>query len=300
MGSIAGLWPFYRKSLKQQGRDVKIKYNIKAMVLATLVGSLPILSSTSVNAGGMIDLNFENFPTIIGMGVGVLPDHSGSNEYTYGFAPFFRYTFKGQQRYVQLMANELTVNVLNDNMFRIGPLAAYKFSRSDDVEDPAMKQMTEIDDSVEVGGFAEVVWTMSDDNRQRFILGAKLYQDVGDVSEGFHANLSARYWQPVAKPVDLNLSLGFIYQDDKYANTYYGVNAENVGASGLSFFNAGGGANEYYGVVAANFYLSKNWIVGVGVHGSVLAGDPGDSPIVDQRGSSTQWIGGIGLGYVMW
>ena len=29
-------------------------------------------------------------------------------------------------------------------------------------------------------------------------------------------------------------------------------------------------------------------------------GDPGDSPIVDERGDSTQWVGGVGIGYAFW
>ena len=37
-----------------------------------------------------------------------------------------------------------------------------------------------------------------------------------------------------------------------------------------------------------------------GVRASVLTGDPGDSPIVDQRGDSTQWVGGVGIGYAFW
>ena len=272
---------------------------VRALILvAAIVGSAAPLNPA--NAGGFIDLNFENVPTIIGLGVGILPDYSGSDDYTYGVAPFFRYTFQGQERYVQLLANELTVNLLDNDMFHVGPLVNYKFGRNDSVDDDLVKKMNKIDDTIEVGAFADIVWANQSDKRQRFILGAKLYQDVGNVSEGFRANFSARYWQPVAKPVDLNVSVGLIYENDKYADTYYGVKSENVGTSGLSFFNASGGVNEYYAVVGANVYLSENWMVGVGVRGSVLAGDPADSPIVDQRGSSTQWIGGVGIGYVLW
>lgn len=275
--------------------------HIKLLVLTSaIIGAAAILPCRQAEAGGFIDLNFENVPTIIGMGAGTMPDYSGSNDYTYGIAPFFRYTLKGQERYVQLLANELTFNVLDNDMFRFGPLLSYKFGRSDSLDDTVVKRMKKIDDTIEAGAFADVVWSLSSDERQRFIVGAKLYQDMGNVSQGFRTNISARYWHPVAKPVDLNVSAGFLYGNDKYSNTYYGVNADNVGTSGLSFFNAGGGVNEYYAVVGANAYLSKNWLVGVGVRGSVLAGDPAKSPIVDPRGSATQWIGGVGLGYIIW
>jgi len=274
---------------------------IKRLALAGLLaGSTAILSCPSANAAGFIDLDFENVPTVIGLGVGVLPDYTGSDDYAIGAAPFFRYTFNKQERYIQLLANELTVNVLDDDMFRFGPLLNYRFGRDDSVDDPMVSKMKEIDDTVEAGAFMDIVWTSASEKRQRFIVGAKVYQDVGNESDGFRANLGARYWHPVAKPVDLNISAGIVYQDDNYSDHYFGVNRENVGTSGLPFFTADGGLNEYYAVVGANIYLSKNWLVSVGVRGSSIAGDPGDSPIVDQRGDATQWIGGIGLGYIMW
>lgn len=275
--------------------------NIRVLAIAAAIGSLSAgLPCHPAKAGGTIDLNFENIPTIIGLGFGMLPDYSGSDDYTWGIAPFGRYTLSGQERYIQLMGNELTANLINDDMFHVGPLVNYHFGRTDSVEDNAVTHMKEIDDTVEVGAFADIIWANQSDRRQRIILGAKLYQDVGGESDGFRANISARYWQPVAKPVDLNFTVGFVYQDDDYANTYYGVTPGNVGTSGLAFFEADGGLNEYYGVIGANIYLSKSWIIGIGVRGSVLAGDAGDSPIVDQRGDSTQWIGGIGVGYAMW
>ena len=80
---------------------------------------------------------------------------------------------------------------------------------------------------------------------------------MGDESDGFRANVSARSWHPVAKSVNLS-SAGLFYQDDEYANYYIGVNADNIGTSGLPFFTADGGVNEYYVVLGGIFYLNKN------------------------------------------
>jgi len=273
----------------------------KTVALAIMVtGAVSCLPATSANAAGMLDLEMSDAPTVFGVAVGTLPDYRGSDDYTFGFAPMFRYTIPDQERYIQLLANELTVNLIDDEMFRFGPLLNYHFGRNDDVKDEEVKQMKEIDDTIEAGVFGDIVWTLSKDRRQRFILGAKLYQDVGKESDGFSANVSARYWYPVCKPVDINLSVGAIYQDDDYANHYFGVNADNVGTSALPFFNAKGGVNEYYMVLGGVVYLNKNWLVSAGVRASVIAGDPADSPIVDQRGDSTQWVGGVGVGYAFW
>lgn len=277
---------------------MRVRKVIKTMAL--VAGATTCLAQAPAGAAGMLELEMENVPTVLGVAVGSLPDYRGSDDYTFGFAPMFRYTFAGQERYVQLLANELTFNILDDEMFRFGPLLNYHFGRTDDVEDEQVKHMAELDDTVELGAFADVVWTLSQDRRHRFILGAKLYQDVGDESDGFRANVGARYWYPVAKPFDFNMSVGAIYQDDDYADHYFGVDADNVGTSALPFFTADGGLNEYYMVVGGIFYLNKNWLVSVGVRGSVIGGDPADSPLVDQRGDSTQWIGGIGIGYAFW
>jgi len=278
---------------------MKLKNGKKYWKTAALVSILGIFSCSNALAAGVVDLNIENVPNVIGLGIGIVPDYRGSDDYTFGVAPFFRYTLEGQERYVQLLANELTVNVIDDEMFRFGPLVNYTFGRSS-VDDEVVDRMNDIDDTLEVGAFADVIWTLSEDRRHRFILGAKVYQDVLDNSDGFRANLNARYWLPVAKPVDINISVGAFYQSDDWANYYYGVNPDNVGTSGLPFFTADGGVNEYYVVLGGIFYLNKNWIVSAGIRGSVISGDPADSPIVDQRGDSTQWIGGIGIGYAFW
>jgi outer membrane protein len=271
-----------------------------AVLTAFVAGATALLPCPPAHGAGVLDLEMENVPTIFGAAVGVMPDYRGSDDYTFGFAPIIRYTFDGQERYIQLLANELAVNLIDDEMFRFGPLVNYHFGRTDDVEDPLVSKMKEIDDTIEAGAFADIVWQLSKDKRQRFIVGGKIFQDVGDESDGFRANVSARYWHPVAKPVDLSVSAGFFYQDDEYANHYFGVNADNVGTSGLPFFTADGGVNEYYVVLGGVFYLNKNWLVSAGIRGSVIAGDPADSLIVDQQGDSTQWIGGIGIGYALW
>jgi MipA family protein len=270
---------------------------IKPMALAmALAGSLALYPNTQAKAAGSLELELE-VPTVIGLAMGAMPDYRGSDDYTLGVAPIFRYTFHGQERFVQLLANELTVNLLNDKMFRFGPLVNYHFGRTDDVDDEQVSRMTEIDDTVEAGAFVDIVWADAKEKRERFILGAKLFQDVGDESDGLRANISARYWHPVSKPLDLGITAGAFYQDDDYANHYFGVNAKNVGSSALPFFTANGGVNEYYVVVGGIFYLDQHWLMTAGVRGSVIAGDPADSPLVDQQGDSTQWMGGMGVGY---
>ncbi len=274
----------------------KIK-KITPMALAVaLAGTMALVPNTPARAAGALEMDMEA-PAIIGFAVGMMPDYRGSDDYTMGLAPIFRYSFHGQERYVQLLANELSVNLLDDKMFRFGPVLNYHFGRTDDVDDEKVSRMAEIDDTIEGGAFFDIVWADAAERRERFILGAKFYQDLGGESDGLQANISARYWHPVAKRVDLNVSAGALYQNDDYANHYFGVNAENVGSSALPFFTADGGMNEYYMVLGGIYYLDQHWLMMAGVRGSVITGDPADSPLVDQQGDATQWISGLGVGY---
>jgi hypothetical protein len=66
---------------------------------------------------------------------------------------------------------------------------SYHFGRDDDVDDSVVKWMGEIDDTVEVGVFADIAWNDAANPRNRFIVGATLLQDIGNESDGFRARL---------------------------------------------------------------------------------------------------------------
>jgi MipA family protein len=267
--------------------------SIHAAVLAAAVG---LGTASGAAAQGFLEL--EQTPVFLGLGIGVAPDYKGSDDSMAGIAPYFRYTFPGQERYVQLFANELSLNLVNSKMFRFGPVLNYHFGRDDGVEDKVVKRMEEIDDTVELGVFGDIAWIDAANPRNRFILGATLLQDVGDESDGFSAKLSARYWHQVHQAVDVQLGGGVIYGNNKYTDHYFGVNADNVGTSGLPAFKAEGGMNEYYLTVGTAVYLSREWVVGAGVRYSRITGDAADSPLVDQRGDENQVVGGIGVAYI--
>ena len=235
-------------------------------------------------------------PGIAGIAVGVMPDYEGSNDYTIGVAPYFRYTFTGQERYVQLFANELSANLLNHPNFQFGPMVAYRFGRAS-VDDEVVKLMQDIDDTVEIGAFASYIYR-SQNPRQRFIAIVDVLGDVGGVSDGVRGGVGARYWHPVASAMDVMIGARFNLASTNYMNTYFGVSAADSGQSGLPLFEASGGAKDVALQAAAVVYLSPSWLLGVGVRYARLLGDAADSPIVDGRGSADQLMAGMGIGYV--
>jgi MipA family protein len=257
------------------------------------------LSVLSLDAAAQAFIEVDSVPHVVGLGVGAAPDYRGSDDYTAAIAPFARYTFTGTNRYIQLNATELSLNLLASTSLRLGPVLNYHLGRSDSIEDAVVKRMTEIDGTVEAGLFAEYVWSDKGNPRNRFILGTTALWDAGGESDGFRMRVNARYWHQVAPTVDLHIGGGLWYADSKYNNHYFGVTPANRGTSGLPLFNAGSGVNEYYLTLGGIMYFSRSWLGAAGLRISQIAGDPKDSPIVSLRGDKNQLIGGAGVAY-MW
>jgi outer membrane protein len=252
-----------------------------------------VCSAQAIDSPFIID----NVPNVVGVGGGAYPDYLGSDNYTAGAAPFFRWTFTGQQRYLQFLVTELSLNVLDDPTFAFGPVLNYRFGRNDDVEDHKVRKMEEIDDTVEAGAFASYTWKDTNNPRHRFIASLEGLFDVGGEYDGWTAMANARYWFPVSKPIDLLIGVGTTYGNSQYMNTYFGVSSDDAARAGLKKFEADGGFRDVNAQFAAVFHFSMNWHLGVGVKYFDLVSDAADSPIVDKRGDANQFVYGLGLAY---
>jgi outer membrane protein len=232
----------------------------------------------------------------IALGAGFAPDYYGSDDYTFGGGPAFRFEF-GDHRNIEVIGNYATMNLINHDALRFGPMALYRFGRDDDIDDRVVGRMKEIDNTLELGAFISYNWFIDNDIRHRFKIGLDIAHDVTGEHEGLVGTTYARYWAPVSKAIDVGIGGTLQYGGDEYANTYFGVDAADSAASGLPRFNADGGIVAYKITPAAVLHLSENWHVGVGVQYSHLVGDPSDSPVVSIEGDENQFIGGLAVAY---
>lgn len=239
----------------------------------------------------------EEMDNFVGVGVAVLPDYVGSNEYTAGVAPFARIALPNSERYFLLNVTELYFNVLNHPILRFGPVINYRFGRDDDVKDSHVKRMSKIDGTMEAGFFMGFNWKIDGDRRHRLVGDAEALFDVGGEHEGVIGTLSARYWRPAGKRFDLVLGVGLQIADNKYMNKYFGVSGQDSNLSGLPFYEAGGGVANVRVFPGVVMHLSPNWHLAAGVRYQRLVGDAEDSPVVSTVGSADQWIAGLGLAY---
>ena len=258
-----------------------------------------VLSLTSLAMAAGIDSPFaiDNVPNVVGIGAGMFPDYIGSDDYQAGAAPFFRWTFTGTERYLQLWVTELSFNVLNHPSVAFGPVLNYRFGRDDEVDDDVVQEMEEIDDTVEAGMFVSWVWKEANNPRHRFIVSGEVLADIGGEYDGWTAMASARYWLPVSKPIDLLFGVGGNYGNSQYMNKYFGVSRTDHELTGLPQFHADGDIRDLNATIAGVFHFSEQWHLGVGFKYMGLMSDASDSPIVDDRGDSNQFVYGLGVAY---
>jgi len=238
----------------------------------------------------------EDVPNIVGIGVAMLPDYEGSDDYKGGGAPFFRLTYPKSNYYATLLATELYVNILDHPWLRLGPCANYRFGRKD-VDDKVVDKMKDIDGAFEVGGWLGVEFIDSQNPRQRFLANVEILSDVSNEYNGYNATVSARYWYPVAQMVDVTLGVGAAYGDENYMETYFGVNEEDSARSGLPVFRADSGWKDVRVIPGVVVHLSRDWHVGAGLRYAKLLEDAKNSPVVKDRGSSDQFIYGLAVAY---
>jgi outer membrane protein len=239
----------------------------------------------------------DNVPNIVGVAVGVAPDYWGSDDSQGVGAPFFRWTFDGEERYLQLLASELSFNVLDNANYQFGPVLNYRFGRDDDVDDDVVKKMAEIEGTTELGIMGAYIWRNESNPRHRFIVSAQVLADIADEYGGWMAAAGARYWYPINRPIDIMIGLGFTYGNSDFMNTYFGVSSADAAVTGLSRFDAGSGLRDVNIPAAVVFHYSENWHLAAGIKYFSLLDDASDSPITDGRGSSDQVFAGLGVAY---
>ena len=248
----------------------------------------------------MIPFDLENMDNVVGVGIGYLPDYQGSDDYMIGGAPFFKATLVPKtDYYARLLATDLQVNIINHPVFRFGPAINYRFGRNDDVEDDVVKHMKEIEGTIEAGAFVGIQLVDKDNPRNRFLSQIEFLGDVGGEYDGWNIGLTANYYFQVHKAVDLFVGAGIMYADDNYMETYFGVDQEDSDRTDniLPVYEADAGFLMAKANAGAVMHLSYQWHIAAGVQYRPLLSDAADSPVVDDRGDSNQWVAGLGVAY---
>jgi MipA family protein len=245
-----------------------------------------------------LDLSIETpgVRNFVGGALGAAPDYVGSNDYTLGIAPAAKVYFDASERYVRLIATELSANLLDSKTWSFGPLLNYRFGRSD-VGDEVVKRMDDLDGAVELGGVGGWTWVGPSDPRQRLNLSLQYQHDVSGTHDGYLITPAVRYWHPVSRPVTISVGVSTTYGSKNYTSKYFDVTPADSARSGLPVFTASSGIRDVRISPVMIYSLSQQWHLSAGLIYSRLVGDAADSPIVATRGSADQLFGGLGVVY---
>jgi outer membrane protein len=264
----------------------------KALLGVSLAVTAAVAQAQTVPVDALENTN------LIGLAAGVAPDYMGSNHRKGAVGPIFRYQLPGSERYFLLLGPQATFNILDDPNWRFGPMVQYRQGRGTDVDDPVVKRMVGINNTAEGGVFVTYKLKLSEEKMHQI----NFTGDVAGSGNGTVGTLRMMWWQPIREGTLFNLGVGTTLANGKWMQTYFGVtNASDIALypslAGRPF-NAGSGLKGVtipFGVTQA---LSKEWLLSVGARYEKLMNDAKDSPVVSQRGSQNQWIGGAAINYL--
>lgn len=264
------------------------------ILLKSLVGlTLGMMVAEPASAEGeFLSLMPDYLPHFAGLGMGYIPDYMGSDDMVFGVAPVIYLNWG--ERYVNLQANYLSINLLDDPNWRMGPAGLLRFGR-DDVEDPVIRQLPRIHDTLELGAFVTYRFNPSNDVRDIWAVSAQVLHDTLGTHGGYSLSAGVQRWLPVWRVSAVGFSLAATHGSSDYLGTYFSVSPAASRASGLPEYRLGEGMRDIRTSAVFIQPLSPSLFLGIGVLYSRLLGDVAKSPIVSDRGSRDQLIYGMGL-----
>ena len=269
-----------------------------AIALAALLGASPAYAQNALP-----DPNDQSDVFSVGVGGGFIPDYEGSDDYELipvagirGRVSGFNFYTRGTYLYVDFIRR-------GDNPleFDAGPIAGVRLNRTGKVDDDAVDALPELDTAFEVGGFAGVTYHGLTNPYDALGFHVDVITDVGDAHGSTLITPTIDFGTPLSRYTYVALSASAEWAGDGYADYYYSIDPAGSLASGLPVFDADGGFKHWrigiFGNQSISGDLTHGWsIFGAGLY-THLSGDFADSPIVDERGSASQWFGALGVAY---
>jgi MipA family protein len=214
-----------------------------------------------------------------GAGLAMVPDYEGSDDMTAAPALLFNATWDSGQ-FIKLAGPVLRGNVLPNKTWSMGPVLQYRQKRDDDVDSNAVAAMREVDAAVEGGafvGYKNAGWDVS----------LKYVMDLSDTHEGSIGKLKGGYTFRNGS-FTTRVGASASYADEDYMDTYFSVDTDNAGRSGLTEYTADAGIKDAGVDVMVNYSINDKWGV-TGLAGfKKLLEDAENSPVVDDVGESSQ------------
>jgi outer membrane protein len=231
------------------------------------------------------DIEVEDFSVRLGVGIGVTPDYTGSDDYRYRIVPLIDIRYKDHWAF---QGSKFRYNLIREGGFYAGPLMNYLFGR-DSKRNPALAGLEDISDTVQVGAFVEY-------RRASLVANADFRKALG-AGQGMAAQVTVAHGLYHTEKFALGAAMRAMWGSEKNVQTNFGITAAQSLASGHPVFDAAGGLSSVGVSLLGRYQLSERWRLESLIAVFRLFGDANDSPLVKGAGSPTQGLGGIGLRY---
>jgi outer membrane scaffolding protein for murein synthesis (MipA/OmpV family) len=252
---------------------------------------------------------FDDTWITVGIGAGLVPSYSGSDDYVFFPLPLIvgrvggvgiRPNGPGFQ--LDVISPEPAFGAQQGPTFSFGPAFRFRNDRAARIKDPVVKLAGDLDVAIEVGLAGGVTFPGVLHPVDSLTISSGISWDVLGAHNGMLVNPSIGYLSPISRSVLFQFSIGAEFVDDNFADYYYSVTPAQSAATGLPQFNAEGGLNSIGTNLILTVDLDGNALNGgfnvYGIGGYTrLMGDAADTPFTADRGSASQFIGGLGVGY---
>lgn len=251
---------------------------------------------------------FDETWATIGVGAGLVPSYSGSDDYVVFPLPLIvgrvggiGISPNGPGFNLDLLSQPPSLGPARTSV-SFGPSFRFRNDRANQIEDEVVELATELDVAIEVGVNGGVSFPRVFSQRDRLALTTQVRWDILDAHNGMLVEPGVTYFTPLGRGAALQLAANASFVDDSFADYYYTVTPADAAATGLAQFTADGGLNSVGGLGILTFDLDGNLLNGgfniYAVAGYTrLVGDAADTPFTAERGSANQFIGGLGIGY---
>ncbi len=251
---------------------------------------------------------FDETWVTIGIGAGLVPSYSGSDDYNVFPLPLI----VGRVGGVGISPNGpgFALDLLSqapsagpsETSVSFGPAFRLRSDRDGDIEDPVVALTGDLDTAFEIGvqGGVRIPGVLG--RFDAVTLSTQVRWDILGAHDGMLIEPSVGYFTPVGRGAVVQVSASASFVDDSFADYYYTVTPQQSADSGLAEFTADGGLNSLGLTAIVTFDLDGNALNGglniYGIGGySRLVGDAADTPFTSVRGNADQFLVGAGVGY---
>lgn len=261
-----------------------MKLCFKSLLLAAAV-----LTPGAAHAEGMFDwVRGDWYLTVGAAGIGA-PEFEGADGMSFKVSPIISLGKVGPEARFVSRNDNISLSLYDSGAVRAGVAGKLIWERdSDDFEE--LKGLDPVRFGGELGVFAEVYPTDWLRVRGEVRHGIRSH-------DGIVADLSADAFYDVTDVIRLSAGPRLSAATDGYFDSYYGVNAEESAASGLSAFDPDGGLKSIGVGGAITWKTTENLTTSLFAEYSRLQGSAADSSIVQERGSKDQFMIGVSAAY---